>query len=273
MARRISPSEQRKRRAVRNSVLAISTSVVVLLVVGWGLVQGELEPELNPKTYCEIGGADSVTVAIIDVSQPYNLVQQKEISGRIEAVRDDLLKNHKLVVYLLDESSDELPEPDFEGCNPGKEANWLYQNERLMIRQWERAVGRLNVVIDEIIPDRTGRPSSPLMEMTQVVSVKEFGIYGSDRPLIMKLLLISDMIQNTDGYSQYGGHSTAFESFRRSDYFKRVRADLRDVEVQILYVRRDQAGKIQTDEFLEFWRAYFREGLGAPSIRITRVTG
>ena len=119
MARRISPSERRKRRTVLNSALAISASAAVLLVVGWGLVRGELEPELNPKTYCEIGGADSVTVAIIDVSEPYNLVQQEEISGRIEAVRDDLLKNHKLVVYLLDESSDQLPEPDFEGCNPG----------------------------------------------------------------------------------------------------------------------------------------------------------
>lgn len=272
MARRASPKQRRQRKDFISSLLALFAGACIVVVLAWAFIQ-TTGPPLDPETYCEADGPDALNVVIVDMSEPYNLLQQEGISRKIEAIRDDLGVNHKLVLYLLSEASDQLPKPDFAACNPGKDAHWLYQNQNMKLKQWNKAVGGLGKIIGGIVVDPNGRRNSPIMEMTQIVSVTEFGALESSGSPPMKLIIASDMIQNTAGHSHYNVIPPQFQKFKKSTQFQRVRADLRDVEIDILYIRRENASSIQTDAHLEFWRDYFRDGLGASRFRVSRITG
>ena len=72
----------------------------------------------------------------------------------------------------------------------------------------------------------------------------------------MRLILVSDMLQHTDGASHYRG-LTAFDAFRETSFYKKIRADLRFVEIDIFYVHRDTKKKIQGAIHVNFWRNFF----------------
>ena len=80
---------------------------------------------------------------------------------------------------------------------------------------------------------------SPIFESIQSIAVRAFGALpesNKDR----RLVIASDMLQNTPEYSQYHGIGS-FEEFKRSQYYRRVRADLRGVEVELYYFAEESA--------------------------------
>src|SRR5262249_11737328 len=99
-------------------------------------------------------------------------------------------------------------------------------------------------------------PSSPILESIQSVSVTAFDVIGANIP--RHLVIASDMLQNTGEFSQYQDRRT-FAEVRATPYYSRVRASLRGVSVQILYVRRFQQASIQGAPHIEFWQEYFAD--------------
>ena len=58
-----------------------------------------------------------------------------------------------------------------------------------------------------------------------------------------------------------------FENFRKTEYYRKVRADLTGVRCEILYVRRETKRHIQGAAHINFWQLYFADQNG----EITRV--
>ena len=108
------------------------------------------------------------------------------------------------------------------------------------------------------------------MESIQQVSVQEF--LGKDLETVPKqLVIVSDMLQNTAGFSQYHGVEP-FDTFRQSPYYIKVRTSLSKVEVTLFYLRRSTSGNLQGRRHIEFWENYFKDA-GATLVDVKSVDG
>src|SRR5262249_53067496 len=95
----------------------------------------------------------------------------------------------------------------------------------------------------------------------QSVSVSAFA--GSGRQEIPKhLVIVSDMLQYTLEYSQYD-RVQSFDTFRSSNYHRRVRADLKGADVEIIYIRRGTRNAVQGKAHIRFWEDYIRDANGS----------
>jgi hypothetical protein len=83
--------------------------------------------------------------------------------------------------------------------------------------------------------------------------------------------VVSDMLEHGPEYSQYRG-PLDFEALRSAPYYRRVRTDLQDVEVEIFYIRRNGAEGIQGARHVEFWQDFFIDQ-GATLIRVVSIQG
>jgi hypothetical protein len=66
------------------------------------------------------------------------------------------------------------------------------------------------------------------------------------------------MLQHTPEHSHYNA-MTSFQAFRLSPHYRRVRTDLRGIEVEIMYVRRETKPSVQGQKHIEFWQQYITD--------------
>jgi hypothetical protein len=92
------------------------------------------------------------------------------------------------------------------------------------------------------------------MEEIQQVSVEAFFETPPKTP--KRLTVVSDMLQNSAILNQYR-HPETFEEFEHTPAFVKVRPELNDVGVTILYVRRSSQFNRQGKRHVEFWQSFF----------------
>ena len=94
------------------------------------------------------------------------------------------------------------------------------------------------------------------MEGIQAIELRVF-MNPIHKDLMRKRLIIaSDMIQNTHAHSQLG-HLTEFSLFEGSFGYKSVAIEMPNVEVEILYLHRQDGPPFK--EHIEFWQQFLRK--------------
>src|SRR5262249_17302583 len=139
-------------------------------------------------------------------------------------------------------------------------------NPTLLAKHWqERFAAPLDAAFEQMMTPRAAEKYSPIMETIQSVALTAF----ERVPTVSarRLVMASDMIQNTREFSQYSSRGVSFVEFQRTPYFNRVRCDLGDSNVTILYLNRDATPAIQGKDHINFWRDY----LAAMNGRLDRV--
>ena len=68
--------------------------------------------------------------------------------------------------------------------------------------------------------------------------------------------MVSDMLQNTPGFSHYKG-DFEFEKFAKTTYFQKIRSNLRGVEVRAIYLL--HTPDLQTRRNEKFWEDFMGE--------------
>jgi hypothetical protein len=228
-------------------------------------------PSLDQTTLCPAVGPDGLTVVLIDASDPLNVVQRQDLRNRLQELKDTLGDHFAIDLYALRPFANELLQP--EGgrvCNPGSgdHASVLTSNPRLIKERWKSRFSEpLDDIFDRMLQDHTAS-KSPILESIQSIAVSEFG-HIPDRIAARKLVIISDMLQNTDEFSQYR-HLTPFSELRQTAYYRRIRADLHGVEVEIYYIQR--SADMQGKQHIQFWQEYFADS-GARLTRVVAVQG
>ena len=164
-------------------------------------------------------------------------------------------------------------------CNPGtlKDIESTYDkisiNPKEIRVKWEEGFSeQISDTVNNIIFQNASQNSSPVMEMFQLISLNEFkGFNGTDNEII----ILSDMIQNTDGISMYQNNLPSFSTFKKSEYFSKVRTDLKkNVSIKLLVIKRDGLRKMQENKyFRNFWVQFFVNGNKAKDFQLTFVDG
>jgi hypothetical protein len=80
-----------------------------------------------------------------------------------------------------------------------------------------------------------------------------------------RLVVFSDLLQHSQSLSLYTEVPRA-EDFTRTEAYRKLRADLRDVDVEIFLIRRETKKRIQSPELIRFWE----ELIAAEGGRVSR---
>ncbi len=164
---------------------------------------------------------------------------------------DTLAEFSKVTMYQLNESiSDEQPE--FEKCAPPWEANPWIENPRMVREKFEEGFHNQLLVDVESLASGDEKKYSPILEMIE----KIFDTHD-------EMILVSDLMQNTFGYSLYknsGNHD--YRDFLSSPYTAEIIKNQQDKKLTAIYITRKKLGQWQNKELREFWREYMESNGG-----------
>lgn len=154
--------------------------------------------------------------------------------------------------------------PASDLCRPPSRGNDLYENSRKITRDfYQRFLVPVTAALEESLTTEVGE-QSPILETLQLISrSQEIGDGGRKT-----LIVVSDMLQHTNAFNHYGPRR-GYEDFLRSGFATDVKADFRDWNIIVIYLRRYQDRQLQQAAHIDFWQRYFHETGG----KITRWAG
>ena len=147
--------------------------------------------------------------------------------------------------------------PASDLCRPPSQGNELYENNRKITKDFYlRFLVPVTTALEESLTTEVGE-RSPILETLQLISRSQEIPDGGRKTLI----LVSDMLQNTAGFSHYRDRRS-YEDFVRSGFASDVRADFRDWSIIVIYLRRYRERHLQQGAHVDFWQRYFHESGG-----------
>lgn len=266
----MSRRERRKQAKRSDKSIGIVLGVVGFLLIGalgggaWWLRTSRVA--LDQKTYCPTTGPMLVHVLLIDRSDPISGQQAQRIRQVVQDLKNAARFGSRFDVYTFDGDEKSELSPVLSICSPGlpEDANVLIENPELIRRRYEEQFSSvIDRVIDSLLLVST-RPTSPIIESLKAAALSSFG--GSENSRIPRhVVMISDMIQNTQAYSQLRSNSD-FSQLSRIPAWPSLRPNFRGADVDILYLLRPTALRsgqpIQNRGHQAFWEQLIRDSNG-----------
>jgi hypothetical protein len=227
------------------SVLAISATVWLLRPA-----------DLDPSTLCPIDRRlEGHTVVIVDRTDRWTPAMGAALTQLVENAQRDTDRYEKFSIVSLD--AEQSVHPLFSVCNPGEPTFWsdLYRGRRYTTRDFEqRFVGAAERVIEQV-REPAEAPTSPIVEyMRRWLGSDDFNANIRRR----RLILVSDMRQNSALYSIYSGAEEQL-----SDVVERqLGPAAQGVAFDIYFVAHGRDHNVTEDEVRAAWdRAFGRIGV------------
>lgn len=260
-----------RRRRVRNrarrgesklGIVAASFLMFVVVVFIGGIftfsANNELK-EIDEKTLCYKDDVPSDIIAIlIDSTEPLDEKTVRNAQLEIENIIKNSPTNTLVNLYAIETGSEKHIRPIANLCKPddGTSASeltsspaWIKKifNDKFVLPLADHLTSLLKM------PPST---SSPIIESLQSAVIESFLSHENSGD--KKIVLISDMIQNTSMYSFYK------ESVSFNSYFSKVKnsgsglLNLTDINIQVLVVPNNVPNGTRED-LTRFWGKFFRE--------------
>jgi hypothetical protein len=256
----VTRSEQQRRR--ENRIYAALSVAFIATAIGFlylNNLRGKVA--LDARTLCPQNDAPvSLLVVMVDTSDSLNIVQRTAVTNQIQQATSKIPDHGEVELFTIGPVTNTLLEPQVSVCNPGnaKGASELTSNQQLIGKRWKKKfIEPLNKQLARMLGG-SGSKDSPIMEGIQSVAVSVFGKPDFHDVNNRQLIIVSDMLQNTAGYSHYRGDES-YSRFRTSSYCLKVRPNLDGVDVTILYLRRAEVRRLQGKRHLKFWEDYFTD--------------
>jgi hypothetical protein len=265
-------TRRKRRKDIWGAVLLALSLLAVLVGVYFYYRLSSSVIAVDRQTLCPADGPRSLTVVLIDMTDPLSAIQMQDVSTRLDQIKNKVPRWGEIELFTVGPIGNGLHRPDLTLCNPGNgsQVSSIYGNPGLAKKRWRtKFAHRIDQVLGKLLH---GQPAntSPILESIQQVGVQSFGV-GHAENIPKRLVIVSDMIQHTKEFSQYRGVKP-FSDLRQSPYYLRVRTNLADVNVDILYLRRAQAAGLQGTRHIEFWQRYF-EDAGATVDKVVSIQG
>ena len=210
-------------------------------------------PQRDPATLCIDDLPPKHSILIVDKTDPWSNAETARLRDLILSIRDTIEKDAKLSIFVFNGSFELGMAPVFSLCSPGRgeETNWLWGNPRRDHKRFGDMFGQpLTVLLDELTTPSRGDVSPILEIIADIMNREEMSPKVTER----RLILVSDMVQNTVGLSFYQAPPSGDDALPYTNE-KRFRT-LDGVDVEVHAVRRRH-----TQSFINsveaFWRAFF----------------
>jgi hypothetical protein len=248
-------------------------SVVVVLVIGiiYAFISVSSDQvERNKENLCRVDGNYNKHVIVLDITGRYSLIQHKTIRQAIENEVKDLALEEQLQLYFITDSVVAGVKPLMEVCNPGKGENvdGLTGNKKLIKKKWEdKLYNPINKILSDFDANPTIAARSPIMETIQMIN--NLSLKKSKEGTKTRFTIMSDFIQHSDDYSFF---RNKIENFWNSNYRQKVYTKFDNVNVKLMFIRRNGREEYLDDKYLDFWKKYFTES-GSKKVTIKRIEG
>lgn len=263
---------RRARQRRRNEyVLGAVILLAVLAVLGGAVYITVSRPKgLNPETLCPAEGPQGHYVLLVDKTDPLNFTQKQAFSVIIkELIEKRVPEGYLLSVFALGEDFKENATPLVELCNPGDGSNkseFSANPQKLRAQYQSKFVEPMLKLSESLVASQPAK-WSPIFEMLQLVGINGYrhhGVKGERR-----LIIVSDMLQNTTQFTMYKG-PVDYSNFSGSVYGKKAQPELTDVSVELHYLM--NSPQLQTKRNTMFWEEYFSKA-GARIVAVRPLEG
>lgn len=257
--RRRSRQKKQRNQAILNFVLA----GLAIAIIGFSFFALQPEP-YDEVTLCEISDElPAHTAVIIDKTDEYSEQQAGLIAATIRRTRDRLEIGERLTLFELDQFGQFDPRGKFSLCNPGRgdQVNALFRNpERIEERFNDKFDRPLETILEDLVVPKEA-PNSPVLEaLARLGQTDAF----SDRAPARRIVIISDMLQNSDVFTAYGGGGsmpasmpTAIEVADAT--MRRFGNSLDGVDLEIRLIPRQRYVDMQRGALRAYWDQVFDE--------------
>lgn len=250
---RTRPVGGRKAREDRDALLIVAASVLALGGAG-ALAWFSRTPALEAATGCPRGQLTNEvhTVVLVDQTDALTPRQIDYAKSLILLEYQRLPVGARLTVRPIDADPDSTAH-DFSRCRVrrGTEVSGVTANPDLIEAEFKRSVGdALNGYLDDLETQAAAEASPILETVGTVAEARDFGPNVDER----RLVLLSDMAQNSDGVDQYAqpGAYPLDEAARAL-----LPRNFGGVEVRVHYLRRPILSRLQGPAHERFWRDWF----------------
>ncbi len=216
--------------------------------------------KIDPRTLCPVNGSEKQTILLIDTTDPLPPKAHERLKQLLKAFRDSdnqfyLQTSHELIVYRLTPNVTDIRKL-LRVCNPGnnpEERTWkdnLVSGKYDGLRKWRH----FEHSILQALPKNDEHPvkQSSLLETIAFITARHVPSLGVVKRKPTRLILFSDMLQNSDYLSHYKS-LPEMKTFKTLPGYPAMDSDLRDVDVWLMYVRRPGLENKQTPEHYYWW--------------------
>ena len=263
----------RRGKQRRTNELILGTLGFILLIGILGGVSYYLISKpagLDQESLCPASGPVGHYILVVDKTDPLTFTQKEAFRVTLrDLVEKRIPEGYLLSVFVLGEDFKETAKPLIERCNPGsgQDKSELTENVRQLKKQYQAGfLGPLLKQSDALIGTQPSK-FSPIFEMMQMVSINGFRTHEVKGE--RRLVIMSDMLQNTTQFSMYKGPPD-YMAFASSPYGQKMQLALPGVEVEIHYLM--NSPQLQTKRNLKFWEDYFDKA-GARIVAVRPLEG
>lgn len=257
--RRRSRQKKQRNQAILNFVLA----GLAVAIIGFSFFALQPEP-YDELTLCEI--SDELpphTALIIDKTDEYSAQQAGLIAAIIRRTRDRLDIGERFTLFELDQYGQFDPRGEFSLCNPGRgdQVNALFQNPKRIEERFNEKFDRpLETILEDLVVPKEA-PNSPVLEaLARLGQTEAFSNRAPER----RIVIISDMLQNSDAFTAYGGGGSIPDNMPDAltvadATMRRFGDSLDGVELEIRLIPRQRYVDMQRGALKDYWNQVFAE--------------
>ena len=240
--------------------LGLVVGLIVLLLGGIGGATWWARTNrvaIDPDTLCPEQGPSAIHAILIDRSDPLTPMQQARVLQRIDEIVESAPVGGRVAIYLAESDGVEALPPALALCNPGRDANPLYQNPRRLRERYEQTFrDRIDALLARLMLPNP-RQTSPIMESLKALCID--AMKPVPRGIPLQLSIVSDMIQHSPIASHYRNRD--YRALLRSPRLQTLAVDCKGADVDILYLLRPTPqGRpgVQNRAHQEFWDQYLQ---------------
>jgi hypothetical protein len=241
-------------------LLVLALAAVAALGGVWFVMSGPSPYDgVDTATFCRKEGNSSITVVLIDTTDPLTPQQNERLINELEKVRASIPRFDKIALYALHpKNADGVTRQLVEACNPGSsaEADSFRENAKIVGQKYAKIFDApFRAALDSVLKSGQG-DTSPIIEAIEDATIKTFGKLNNSQYSTRKLIIVSDMVQHTSSISLYRD-VPQFPQFQNTDAFKMHRPVLKNVAVEVWEINRSGAASGQRAKIADFWSKYF----------------
>ena len=197
MARLITPRKSRRKNALGIFLLCFAGVAILGAVAAYAYLV--TTRDVLDARNCPVKGPASLTVVLIDATDPFTPRQMEDIRQGVEGLVGTLKEHDELHIYTLRPDGSKIRTPDFDQCKPKETGNQLIENTRQVAEKFEvEFKDKLEAALAAAVQPHPAN-ESPILEALADIGVASFGSVPADTP--KRLAIVSDLLQNGSGIS------------------------------------------------------------------------
>ena len=238
------------------AILGVALTIIAVSLAGGGVyaVHSLKQKTFDPATLCPLGGSQATSVILIDKTDPLTAAEKASASRLVAAEAGAVGRGDRITVRVLrqmDGTAGTVLDTTADLCNPGAEANPLFENPKRVAARYESA---FREPLDEALTSEQDAGSAPVSPIAQAIH-ESLAAMPENPGQRLKLILVSDLMEHTPEASAYNG--TLSEAALRKDFPPDIAGRLQDADVRILLLARPRYAKQQAAA-TAVWRRLFQ---------------